>query len=200
MVGVYTAADLEGDIAGPLPFVWPITEDIKIPVHWPLTKDKARFAGDGVAVVLAETREQAKDAAEAVQVDYEALPVVLDLEEAGADGAPVLHEELGGNTVVHWSHGGAGDQSIFDSAPVVVKERYVQPRLIPNAIEPRGCLAMPVPGAGRVHAVDGHADPAHREGDALRRGRHPGVEAADHRAGRGRRLRLEAEHLRGGGA
>jgi carbon-monoxide dehydrogenase large subunit len=148
VIGVYTAADLEGDLAGPLPFVWPITEDIKIPTHWPLTKDKARFAGDGVAVVLAETREQAKDAAEAVQVDYEALPVVLDLEEAGSDGAPVLHEDLGTNTVVHWSHGGAGDQSIFDSAPVVVKERYVQPRLIPNAIEPRGCLAMPVPAQG----------------------------------------------------
>ena len=49
---------------------------------------------------------------------------------------------------MHWSHGGAGDQSIFDSAPVVVKERYVQPRLIPNAIEPRGCLAMPFPAQG----------------------------------------------------
>jgi carbon-monoxide dehydrogenase large subunit len=60
----------------------------------------------------------------------------------------VLHEELGGNTVVHWSHGGAGDQSIFDTAAVVVKERYVQPRLIPNAIEPRGCLAMPIPAQG----------------------------------------------------
>jgi aerobic carbon-monoxide dehydrogenase large subunit len=148
VIDVLTAADLESDFAGSLPFVWPITEDIKIPVHWPLTKDKARFAGDGVAVVLAETREQAKDAAEAVSVDYEALPVVLDLEEAMGDDAPVLHEELGGNTVVHWSHGGAGDQSIFDTAAVVVKERYVQPRLIPNAIEPRGCLAMPVPAQG----------------------------------------------------
>jgi carbon-monoxide dehydrogenase large subunit len=148
VIGVYTAADLEGDIAGPLPFVWPITEDIKIPVHWPLTKDRARFAGDGVAVVVAETREQAKDAAEAVHVDYEALPVVVDVEAAAADGAPVIHDDLGTNTVVHWSHGGAGDQSIFDSAPVVVKERYHQPRLIPNAIEPRGCLAMPVPAQG----------------------------------------------------
>jgi carbon-monoxide dehydrogenase large subunit len=148
VIDVLTAADLESDLAGSLPFVWPITEDIKIPVHWPLTKDRARFAGDGVAVVLAETREQAKDAAEAVSVDYEALPVVLDLEEAMGDDAPVLHEELGGNTVVHWSHGGAGDQSIFDTAAVVVKERYVQPRLIPNAIEPRGCLAMPVPAQG----------------------------------------------------
>ena len=54
-----------------LPFVWPITEDIKIPVHFPLTKDKIRFHGDAVAVVVAETREQALDAAENVTVDVD---------------------------------------------------------------------------------------------------------------------------------
>jgi len=66
VVGVYTAADLD---VGGLPFVWPITEDIKIPVHYPLTKDKIRFHGDAVAVVLAETRREALDAAENVSVD-----------------------------------------------------------------------------------------------------------------------------------
>ena len=146
VVGVFTAADLESEWGGPLPFVWPITEDIKVPVHWPLTKDTARFQGDGVAVVVAATRGQAEDAAEAVQVDWEPLEAVLDLE--AAKDAPAIHEDLGTNVVVHWSHGGGGDQSIFDSAPVVVKERYVQPRLIPNAIEPRGCLAIPVPAMG----------------------------------------------------
>ena len=146
VLGVSTAADLEGEWGGPLPFVWPITEDIKVPVHWPLTKDKARFQGDGVAVVVAATRGQAEDAAEVVQVDWEQLDPVLDLEVAR--GARAIHEDLGTNVVVHWSHGGGGDQSIFDSAPVVVKERYVQPRLIPNAIEPRGCLAVPVPAMG----------------------------------------------------
>ncbi|HXY71286.1 MAG TPA: molybdopterin cofactor-binding domain-containing protein [Actinomycetota bacterium] len=148
VTGAFTAADLSDDWAGPLPFVWPITEDIKIPVHWPLTGDVARFQGDGVAVVIADTRAHAKDAAEAVHVDYEPLPVNLDLEAGMADGATVIHEDLGTNTVVHWSHGGAGDQGIFDSAPVVVKERYHQPRLIPNAMEPRGCLAMPIPAQG----------------------------------------------------
>ena len=146
VLGVSTAADLEGEWGGPLPFVWPITEDIKVPVHWPLTKDKARFQGDSVAVVVAATRGQAEDAAEVVQVDWEQLDPVLDLE--AAKRAPAIHEDLGTNVVVHWSHGGGGDQSIFDSAPVVVKERYVQPRLIPNAIEPRGCLAVPVPAMG----------------------------------------------------
>jgi carbon-monoxide dehydrogenase large subunit len=147
VLGVFTARDLEGEWGGPLPFVWPITEDIKVPVHWPLTSDKARFQGDGVAVVVAETREQAEDAAEAVDVDWEQLDAVLDLEEAAKDGV-VVHEDLGTNVVVHWSHGGGGDQTIFDTADVVVRERYLGPRLIPNAIEPRGCLAQPVPAMG----------------------------------------------------
>jgi aerobic carbon-monoxide dehydrogenase large subunit len=141
VVGVYTAADFE---LGPLPFVWPITEEIKVPVHYPLASDKVRFNGDAVAVVLAETREQALDAAEAVAVTATELPAVIDIEEAAKDEV-IVHDDLGTNVVVHWSHGGGGDQSVFDSAPVIVQERYVQPRLIPNAIEPRGCLAYGVP-------------------------------------------------------
>ncbi len=139
VVGVYTAADLE---LGGLPFVWPITEDIKVPDHYPLTKDKIRFNGDAVAVVVAETREQALDAAEVVSADVTELPAVTDMEAAMADGAPLVHEELETNVSVHWVHGGGGDQDVFDSAPVVVTERFHQPRLIPNAIEPRGCLAF----------------------------------------------------------
>ena len=124
--------------------MWPITEDIKVPVHYALASDKVRFNGDAVAVVVAETREQAIDAAEAVAVTATELPAVIDLEQAAKDEV-LIHDDLGTNSVVHWSHGGAGDQSIFDSAPVIVQERYVQPRLIPNAIEPRGCLAYGVP-------------------------------------------------------
>jgi carbon-monoxide dehydrogenase large subunit len=141
VVGVYTASDLG---LGALPFVWPITEDIKVPVHYPLALDKIRFSGDAVAVVVAETREQAADAAEGVAVTATQLPAVIDLEEAAKDEV-IVHDDLGTNVVVHWSHGGAGDQSVFDSAPVIVQERYAQPRLIPNAIEPRGCLAYGVP-------------------------------------------------------
>ena len=70
VLGVFTAADLEGEWGGPLPFVWPITEDIKVPTHWPLTPDKARFEGDGVAVVVAESRAEA---------DYGESLVALDL-------------------------------------------------------------------------------------------------------------------------
>jgi carbon-monoxide dehydrogenase large subunit len=141
VLGVFTADDLD---VGGLPFVWPITEDIKIPSHLPLTKDKIRFAGDAAAVVVAETRAQAADAAERVKVDATPLPAVLDMEDAMADGAPLIHDELGTNVTVHWSHGGGGDQSVFETAPVIVQERYHQPRLIPNAMEPRGCLAYGV--------------------------------------------------------
>ena len=150
VIGVYTADDLG---LGGLPFVWPITEDIKVPVHLPLTKDKIRFAGDAVAVVLAETREQAADAAEVVTVSVTELPAVTDLETTAADGAPLIHEEFDSNVTVHWVHGGAGDQAVFDSAPVIVQERYEAPRLIPNAMEPRGCLAYGVPSMGEYTLV-----------------------------------------------
>src|SRR6266513_1881097 len=135
------------------PFVWPITEDIKVPNHHPLTGDKIRFNGDAVAVVVAESREQATDAAEAVAVEVTELPAVTDMEAAMAEGAPLLHDELGTNVSVHWSHGGAGDQGVFDTAPVIVNERYHQPRLIPNAIEPRGCLAYGIAAMGEYTLV-----------------------------------------------
>ena len=115
------------------------------------------------------------------------------------DGAPILHEELGTNTVVHWVHGGGGDQSIFDSAPVVIKERYVQPRLIPNAIEPRGCLAMSIPSTGEFTLWSATQIPHIAKVTLSGTCGHPGDEAARHRARRRRRLRLQAERVRRGG-
>jgi aerobic carbon-monoxide dehydrogenase large subunit len=150
VLGVFTADDLD---LGGLPFVWPITEDIKVPTHYPLTKDKIRFHGDAVAVVVAESRETAADAAELVEVDVTELPAVTDMASAMAEGAPLIHEELGTNVTVHWNHGGGGDASVFDTAPVVVQETIHQPRLIPNAIEPRGCLAYGVPAMGEFTLV-----------------------------------------------
>jgi carbon-monoxide dehydrogenase large subunit len=114
-------------------------------MHRPLATDKARYAGDGVAVVLAETRAQAKDAAELVEVDYEQLPAVVDPEEALAEGAPLVHEELEDNRSYTWALKTDNAYDVFSSAPVVVKERYRQQRLIPNAIEPRGVLAQYLP-------------------------------------------------------
>ncbi|HWD08846.1 MAG TPA: molybdopterin cofactor-binding domain-containing protein [Actinomycetota bacterium] len=149
VVAVYSGADLASEWAGPLPCVWPVTEDIKMSEHFPVTKDKARYLGDAVAVVVAESRSAAEDAAALVAVDYEALPAVVDLEAAMAEGAPLVHENLGTNNSFTWVHGGTGDVAkVIAEAPVKVTERYLQPRLIPNAMEPRGVLAQLVPGTG----------------------------------------------------
>src|SRR5205807_6442603 len=113
------------------------------PPHWPLSKDKARFQGDGVAVVVAESRAAAKDAAEAVQVDYDALPVVVDMEEALKEGAPTVHDEFGTNKSYTWILANGDVDKVFAESPVVVSERYVIQRQLPTAIEPRSVLADP---------------------------------------------------------
>src|SRR5437764_9773163 len=103
VVAAFSGQDLAGDWAGPLLMAWPVTDDINNPPHWPLTKDVARYQGDGVAVVIAESRAVAKDAAEAVQVDYEPLPAVVDMEEALKDGSPLVHEDIGTNKSYTWT-------------------------------------------------------------------------------------------------
>jgi carbon-monoxide dehydrogenase large subunit len=144
VVAAFSGADLAGDWADSMPCAWPVTEDIKMPKHWPVAQDKACFAGDPVAVVVADSRERAKDAAEAVEVDYDMLDVALDLEEAAADST-VIHDDLGTNVCYKWTLANGDVDKVFNDAPVVVKERYRHPRLIPNAIEPRGVLAQPSP-------------------------------------------------------
>jgi carbon-monoxide dehydrogenase large subunit len=159
VVGVFTGEELAGEWAAPLPCAWPVTSrtypgeathDARVPDHWPVAKDRVRYMGEIVAVVVADSRGHAADAAEAVAgtVDYDELPVVTGIEEALAEGAPVLHESLGTNEVYTWElHNGEVDK-VFAEAPVVVKERYFHPRLIANAIEPRGILVQPAPAQG----------------------------------------------------
>src|SRR5215510_12288286 len=142
VVAVFSGADLAGDWAGGMPCAWPVTEDIKMPPHFPLASEEARYQGDGVAVVVAESRALAKDAAELVEVEYEPLPATADVEKALADGAPLVHEDLGTNECYVWKLETDGVQAAIDAADVVVTRRYFQPRLIPNAIEPRGVLAQ----------------------------------------------------------
>ncbi|MDQ3784210.1 MAG: molybdopterin-dependent oxidoreductase [Actinomycetota bacterium] len=157
VVAVYSGADLAGDFAAGLPCAWPIsttsyptptTEDARMPDHWPVTQDKARYAGDAVAVVVADSREHAADAIEAVDVDYEPLDACLEIEDALKEGAPVCHEDLGSNDAYDWDFKVGEVDKVFSEAPVVVKERYYHPRLIPNAIEPRGVVVDPVPAQG----------------------------------------------------
>ena len=125
VVAAFSGADLADDWAGPLLMAWPVTDDINNPSHWPLAKDKARHQGDGVAVIIAETRAQAADAAEAVDVDYEPLDPIIGMEAALADGAPLVHEEFGTNRCYTWAHTNGDVDKVFADAPVVVKERYV---------------------------------------------------------------------------
>jgi carbon-monoxide dehydrogenase large subunit len=145
VVAAFSGVDLAEDWKATLPCVWLVTEDTKQPFHRPLATDKARHQGDGVAVVLAESRALAKDAAELVEVEYEPLDPVIDPEAALADGAPVVHEEFGTNHCYTWTLKTDNADGVFADAPVTVKERYRQQRLVPNAMEPRGVLAQHLP-------------------------------------------------------
>jgi aerobic carbon-monoxide dehydrogenase large subunit len=149
VVAVFTGADLQGDWAGPMPCAWPVVEDMKSPPHFPLTPDKARYVGDAVAVVVAQSKTAAKDAAEVVVVDYEVLPAVIDLEDALSDRV-VINEDLGTNTSYVWElkPDEAKVDDAFAQATHVVKERYTQQRLIPSAMEPRGVCVVPAPFGG----------------------------------------------------
>jgi aerobic carbon-monoxide dehydrogenase large subunit len=157
VVAVLSGEDLRDEWEAALPCAWPIAtrswptptdEDPRMPDHWPVTDDKARFVGDPVAVVVADSRAHAKDALEAVDVDYEPLEPVLDIEGALDRDAPPCHEGLGDNRCYTWTLENGDVERVFSEAPVVVKERYWHPRLIPNAIEPRGVVVQPAPAQG----------------------------------------------------
>src|SRR6266536_2067864 len=151
VVAAYSGADLASDWAAGLPCAWPVAPETRIPTHWPVAQDKARMVGDPVAVVVADTREHAVDGAEAVDVDYDPLPPVTSIEQALAEGAPVVHEEFGDNVCFKDLKIASGDvDKVFAEAPVTVKQRHYHPRLIPNAIEPRGVLVQPIPVTGEM--------------------------------------------------
>ncbi|MDX1395389.1 MAG: molybdopterin cofactor-binding domain-containing protein [Gemmatimonadota bacterium] len=147
VVAVFSGEDLADEWAAGLPMAWPVTDDIRIPDHWPVAKDTVRHVGEAVAVVVAGTRAQAADAAELVVVDYDERPAVVDIESARADGAPKVHEQYENNDSYTWTLTNGDVDAAFAKADVIVKERYTQPRLIPNAIEPRAVLVRPTPAA-----------------------------------------------------
>jgi aerobic carbon-monoxide dehydrogenase large subunit len=144
VVAVMTGADLQGKN---VPCGWTLP-DIKVAPHPALAVGKVRYTGDAVAVVVAEERYLARDALDLIEVDYEPLPVVVDAEKAIQPGAPQLHDEVPNNTTFVWKVGGGDIDKAFREAEVVVKERIVNQRLIPNAIEPRGMVAQYTPGSG----------------------------------------------------
>jgi aerobic carbon-monoxide dehydrogenase large subunit len=148
VVAVFTGEDLADEWAGILLCGWEMTPDQRTPDHWPLAKDEVNYAGDAVAVVVATDRYTAKDALEFIEVDYEELPAVTDLETVLDEGTPLVHEEFASNECYTWTLDEGEVDEAFEKADVVVKERYLQPRLIPNAIEPRAVVAHPDPVNG----------------------------------------------------
>jgi aerobic carbon-monoxide dehydrogenase large subunit len=150
VVAAFSGEDLAKDWAAGLPCAWLPTEDTNAPLHRPLATDKVRYVGDGVAIVVADSRAAAYDAAELVQVDYEPLPAVIDPGAALADGAPLVHDEFGTNKCYTWELTAGEIDDAFANADVTIKERYRQQRLIPNAIEPRGVVVQTLPATGEV--------------------------------------------------
>lgn len=150
---VLTGADLAPLWGGAaLPCAWPVTDDMHNPLHLPVATDEAKYAGDAVAVVLADSRYAAADGAAAVVVDYEPKPAAIDLAAAAEPNSPLVHESLGTNASYTWelTPDPAAVQKAFAEAEHVIEERFVQQRLIPAAMEPRGVAAVPSPAGGEL--------------------------------------------------
>jgi carbon-monoxide dehydrogenase large subunit len=152
VVAVLTGADL-GEGQGVNINAWPITPDQVAPTHVPMPTDRVAFAGETVAVVVARTAAEARDAAELVDVDYEELPAALDLKAAAADeGGVFAHPDLGTNKSAYWKFdsadagtGGNVDEAIEKARAdgIVIEREYRQQRLIPAFMEPRSVVVDP---------------------------------------------------------
>jgi carbon-monoxide dehydrogenase large subunit len=145
VVAIYTGQDLAADGVGGLPCGWQIHSKDGSPMHEPphpvLAIDRARHVGDPVAVVIADSLAQARDAAELIQVDYVSEPAVTDVAEALKPGAPQVFAEVPGNVCYDWH---LGDPAAVDAALAkaarVVKLDLINNRLVPNAMEPRAAI------------------------------------------------------------
>jgi aerobic carbon-monoxide dehydrogenase large subunit len=149
VVAAYTSADMG---AAGVPCVWPVTDDMVAPAFPALATDEVRFVGDAVAVVVADTRYHAADALEGIDVDYTPLPPVLNMEAALADGADLVHADKGTNKCYYWELNGGDYAAAAAKARAeggkVFHRRYVQQRLVPNAMEPRAVVCAPIAATG----------------------------------------------------
>jgi carbon-monoxide dehydrogenase large subunit len=147
VIGVLSGAELADDKVGGLICGWMIHSKDGSPMraapYAPLARDAVRYVGNAVAIVVAETKNQARDAAELVEVEYEELASVVDPAATQAPGAPQIHAEAPGNTIYQWALGdkGAVDRAFAGAAHRVAID-LVNNRLVPNAIEPRAATAI----------------------------------------------------------
>jgi carbon-monoxide dehydrogenase large subunit len=152
VVAAFTGQDLAAGGVNPLPCGW-LLPDIKIPEYRAIATGTVHFVGHAVAVVIGESAYAARDGADRVQVEYEVLPAVTSGEKAVQPGAPQLHDNAPGNVSFVWSIGDkdATDRAIKGAARVV-RQRLLNQRLIPNAIEPRASMASYNPATGELTA------------------------------------------------
>ncbi len=144
VVAVYTGADF-AEING-VPCGWQVDfkngDTMKEPKHPLIVVDKARHAGDAVAIVIAESREAARDAADLVDVDYEELEAVVDPKKAAEEGAPLVHDDVPNNICFDWELGNPKEEvdAAIAAASHVTTLEFANQRVAPNAIEPRSYI------------------------------------------------------------
>ena len=146
VLAIYTGADLVAANYGGLDCILNFQNRDGSPMRKAprpaLTSDRVRFVGDPTAFVIAETLVQARQAAEAVMVDIEPLPAVIDAAEAAKPGAPLLYDSVPGNVVLDYHYGDTGKvAAAFQSAAHVTRLRLINNRIVVNAMEPRGAVA-----------------------------------------------------------
>jgi carbon-monoxide dehydrogenase large subunit len=151
---VFTGADMRSDDVGGLPCGWLIHNKDGSPMKEPpypvLSCDKVRHVGEPLAVVIAETRNQARDAAEALEVEYEELPAVVSTAEADRPDAPQIYEEAPNNVCFDWEIGDRAEvEEAFANAHHVTKLDLINNRLVPNAMEPRAAIGEYDPAVDR---------------------------------------------------
>ncbi|RWA73628.1 xanthine dehydrogenase family protein molybdopterin-binding subunit [Mesorhizobium sp.] len=145
VVGVLTGKELKADGIGNLICGWMIHSKDGTPMKmgaWsPLAVDKVRYVGDAVVIVIADTKGQARDAAEAVEITYKELKAVVEATKALEKGAPQVHAEAENNLIFDWELGdGKATDAAIKSAAHVTRMKIVNNRLVPNAMEPRAAL------------------------------------------------------------
>jgi carbon-monoxide dehydrogenase large subunit len=149
VLAVFTGQDFANS-QGNIPCAWPVTPDMVNPGHPSLAVTQVNHVGEAVAVVAARSKAEAQDALEGIDVEYDALPAVLDMEAAAADGAELVHpDNTTSNRSYTWAFesGAAGSGAPIDDAlrdaEVTVKRRFIQQRLIPAFMEPRSTVVQP---------------------------------------------------------
>lgn len=148
VVAVYTGEDLKEQL-GSLMVGW-VVPDLKEVPHPPLAVGKVRVVGDAVAAVIANDPIVAVDGAALVDVDYELLDVVVNAELATKDGITQLHDDAPNNIAFEWEVNGGDVEQAAGQAEVVIKQRIVNQRLIPNSMEGRAVLADYSPGTDQI--------------------------------------------------